>query len=111
MLNNSLINIGARHINHGLYGNFLTGNFNIGYPLNKKIKLIAGIGKSFRSPDGTDLYGYGGNANLEPEESTTRELSMKYKMNENDGFITSIFSNSITNLIESDGSMMQNNNR
>ncbi len=111
MLNNSLINIGARHINHGLYGNFLTGNFNIGYPLNKKIKLIAGIGKSFRSPDGTDLYGYGGNANLEPEESTTRELSMKYKMNENDGFIASIFSNSITNLIESDGSMMQNINR
>ena len=103
--------MGARHINHSLYGDFLTGNLNIGYSLNKKIKLIGGIGKSFRSPDGTDLFGYGGNPNLEPEESTTRELSMKFKVSKNDGFIASVFSNSITNLIESDGSVMQNINR
>ena len=111
MLSDTLFNLGARHINHSLYGDFLTGNLNIGYSLNKNIKLIGGIGKSFRSPDGTDLFGYGGNPNLEPEESTTRELSMKYKVNKNDAFIASVFSNSITNLIESDGSVMQNINR
>jgi len=111
ILSDTLFNLGARHINHSLYGDFLTGNLNIGYSLNKKIKLIGGIGKSFRSPDGTDLFGYGGNPNLEPEESTTRELSMKFKVSKNDGFIASVFSNSITNLIESDGSVMQNINR
>ena len=89
----------------------MTGNINLGYELSKKIKIIAGIGKSFRSPDGTDLYGYGGNPNLEPEESISREISIKYKINNNSGLIATLFNNNITNLIESDGSIMQNINR
>ena len=107
----TLYNIGSRYINHSIYGGFLTGNINLGYELNKKIKIIAGIGKSFRSPDGTDLYGYGGNPNLEPEESISREISIKYKINNNSGLIATLFNNNITNLIESDGSIMQNINR
>ena len=107
----TLYNIGSRYINHSIYGGFLTGNINLGYELSKKIKIIAGIGKSFRSPDGTDLYGYGGNPNLEPEESISREISIKYKINNNSGLIATLFNNNITNLIESDGSIMQNINR
>ena len=107
----TLFNIGSRYINHSLYGGFLTGNFNVGYNLNNKYKIIAGIGKSFRSPDGTDLYGYGGNPNLEPEESISREISLKYKINNASGLIFTLFNNNITNLIESDGSRMLNINR
>ena len=107
----TLYNIGSRFINHSLYGGFLTGNFNIGYNLSDRSKIIAGIGKSFRSPDGTDLYGYGGNPNLEPEESVSREISLKYKLDEKSGLIVTLFNNNITNLIESDGSVMQNINR
>ena len=107
----TLLNIGSRYINHSLYGGFLTGNFNVGYNLSNKSKIIAGIGKSFRSPDGTDLYGYGGNPNLEPEESVSREISLKYKINNASGLIFTLFNNNITNLIESDGSRMQNINR
>ncbi|MDG2106964.1 MAG: TonB-dependent receptor [Gammaproteobacteria bacterium] len=108
---NTLLNIGSRYINHSLYGGFLTGNLNAGYNLSNKSKIIAGIGKSFRSPDGTDLYGYGGNPNLEPEESISREISFKYKINNASGLIFTLFNNNITNLIESDGSIMQNINR
>ena len=106
-----LLNIGSRYINHSLYGGFLTGNLNAGYNLSNKSKIIAGIGKSFRSPDGTDLYGYGGNPNLEPEESISREIAFKYKINNSSGLIFTLFNNNITNLIESDGSTMQNINR
>tara|TARA_B100001564_G_scaffold77408_1_gene61945 strand:- start:338 stop:2110 length:1773 start_codon:yes stop_codon:yes gene_type:complete len=108
---NTLYNLGSRYINHSLYGGFLTGNFNVGYNLSDRSKIIAGIGKSFRSPDGTDLYGYGGNPNLEPEESVSREISLKYKLGNTSGLIVTLFNNNITNLIESDGSVMQNINR
>jgi len=108
---NTLYNIGSRYINHSIYGNFLTGNFNIGYNLSNKSKIIAGIGKSFRSPDGTDLYGYGGNPNLEPEESVSKEISFKHKLNSNSGIIITLFDNRIKNLIESDGTIMQNINK
>ncbi len=108
---NILYNLGSRYINHSLYGGFLTGNFNIGYNLSDRSKIIASIGKSFRSPDGTDLYGYGGNLNLEPEESVSREISLKYKLGNTSGLIVTLFNNNITNLIESDGSVMQNINR
>jgi len=109
-INNTLLNLGFRHINHSLYGDFLTGNLNIGHLLNKNMKLIAGIGKSFRSPDGTDLFGYDGNPNLKPEESITREISLKYKIDNTSSLITTYFNTSISNLIESDGSQMQNIN-
>ena len=75
------------------------------------MKLIVGIGKSFRSPDGTDLFGYGGNPNLKPEESITREISLKYKVDNISSLVTTYFNTSISNLIESDGSQMQNVNK
>lgn len=108
---NQLYNIGSRLINHSLYGEHITGNLSIGHNLSSKSKIIVGIGKSFRSPDGTDLYGYGGNPNLEPEESISREISLKYKINESSGLVATLFNNNLTNLIESDGSKMQNINR
>ncbi|MDG2158873.1 MAG: TonB-dependent receptor [Gammaproteobacteria bacterium] len=109
-MGDALYNIGSRYINHSQYGGFLAGNFNIGYNLTSNSKIIAGIGKSFRSPDGTDLFGYEGNPNLEPEESISREISLKYKINDNSGLIITLFNNNISNLIESDGSIMQNIN-
>ena len=108
--NPMLMNFGGRHINHSLYGDFLTGNVNIGKPINRNMKIILGIGKSFRSPDGTDLFGYNGNADLEPEESVTKEISLKYKINNRSGLVTTYFNTSISNLIESDGPKMRNIN-
>ena len=48
---------------------------------------------------------------MEPEESVSREISVKYKLNDDSGLIATLFNNNITNLIESDGSQMQNINR
>jgi len=108
---NSIINTGLRFINHSRYGNYLTGNINFGYHLNNNTIVTTGLGKSFRSPDGTDLFGYGGNKNLEPEESISTEIGLKYKFSPVNYITLSVFNNDIRNLIESDGSIMQNLNK
>ena len=105
------LNFGSRYINHNSYGDYLTGNLNFSYLLNNQIILSAGIGKSFRPPDGTDRFGYGGNQDLSPEKSISSELALKYKITKYNDFIITFFNNSITNLIESDGSKMQNINK
>tara|TARA_B100000029_G_C17602094_1_gene966185 strand:+ start:2458 stop:4230 length:1773 start_codon:yes stop_codon:yes gene_type:complete len=107
----NIINTGIRLINHSRYGNYFTGNINIGYYINNNLMFTTGLGKSFRSPDGTDLFGYGGNAKLKPEESISAEVGFKYKLEKNNYFSLSIFNNEIRNLIESDGSIMQNLNK
>tara|TARA_B100000949_G_scaffold194114_1_gene178718 strand:- start:228 stop:2006 length:1779 start_codon:yes stop_codon:yes gene_type:complete len=108
---NANINFGSRYIDHDAYGNYLTGNINFSYLFTNRTILSAGIGKSFRPPDGTDRFGYGGNQNLKPEKSISSEISLKHKLSELDNFIITFFNNSISNLIESDGSKMQNINK
>tara|TARA_B100001750_G_C15504146_1_gene599218 strand:+ start:156 stop:1934 length:1779 start_codon:yes stop_codon:yes gene_type:complete len=105
------INFGSRYINHPRYGYYLVGDINVGYLVKKNLYVTAGIGKSFRPPDGTDLLGYGGNQNLKPEKSISSEISLKYQLSNNNHFIISLFNNNINNLIESDGSIMQNINK
>ncbi|MEC9205817.1 MAG: TonB-dependent receptor [Pseudomonadota bacterium] len=107
----SNIHFGSRYINHPKYGDYLTGTVNIGYLINKNLHITGGIGKSFRPPDGTDLFGYGGNENLNPEESVSSEIFLKYRLPSKNNFTALLFNNDISNLIESDGSTMQNINK
>jgi vitamin B12 transporter len=37
-------------------------------------------GTAFKAPDLNDLYGYGGNARLKPEESTSVEIGSKHTL-------------------------------
>ena len=103
-------NIGARNTNHSVYGDFLTGNFNLGKKITDDMLIFGLISKTFRAPDATDLYGYSGNPNLEPEESISHEIGIKTITSFGD-FSVSYFNNDIDNLIESDGSKMQNINK
>ncbi len=108
--NNFDFNIGARNTNHSVYGDFLTGNFNLGKKITDGMLIFGLISKTFRAPDATDLYGYSGNPNLEPEESISHEIGIK-KITSFGDFSVSYFNNDIDNLIESDGSKMQNINK
>ena len=94
-------NIGARNTNHSVYGDFLTGNFNLGKKITDGMLIFGLISKTFRAPDATDLYGYSGNPNLEPEESISHEIGIKTITSFGD-FSVSYFNNDIDNLIESD---------
>ena len=104
-------NFGIRSQNHTTYDNFISGNVGINYYLNQSFVISSSLAKSFRAPDATDLFGYGGNSKLNPEESRASEISMRYKVSDNESFAGTLFHNKITNLIESDGSKMQNINK
>ena len=104
-------NLGIRTQNHSTYNSFTSGNVGINYYLNPRFVISAALAKSFRAPDATDLFGYGGNNKLKPEESRTSEISMRYRISDNESFAGTLFHNKITNLIESDGTKMQNINK
>ena len=109
--NNLSVNLGARFINHSVFNDYTIGNINFGYIINPNLIFTAGVGKSFRPPDATDLFGFSGNSNLNPEKSMTSEIGLKYKHSNDTSVSISIFNNEIKNLIESDGSQMQNINK
>ena len=104
-------NFGVRHINHSVFNDYLTGNFGLGFYVTPNLIIRSSIGKSFRAPDATDLFGYGGNEDLNPEESVASEIGLKYKIDDQSFFKFTAFNNKIKNLIESDGSSMQNINK
>ncbi len=104
-------NFGIRAQNHSTYNSFTSGNVGTNYYLNPRFVISLALAKSFRAPDATDLFGYGGNNKLKPEESRTSEISIKYRISDNESFIGTLFHNNITNLIESDGTKMQNINK
>ena len=104
-------NFGIRAQNHSTYNSFTSGNVGINYYLNPRFVISAALAKSFRAPDATDLFGYGGNNNLNPEESRTSEISIRYIVSDNESFASTLYHNKITNLIESDGTTMQNINK
>ena len=109
--NNLQTNLGIRVQNHSTYNNFTSGNIGINYYINPKLVLSSALAKSFRAPDATDLFGYGGNNKLTPEESKTSEISLRYRISDDESFAGTFFHNRITNLIESDGTKMQNINK
>ena len=104
-------NFGIRAQNHSTYNNFTSGNVGVNYYLNPRFVISAALAKSFRAPDATDLFGYGGNNKLNPEESRTSEISIRYKISDNESFASTLFHNKITNLIEFGGTKMQNVNK
>ena len=104
-------NFGIRAQNHSTYNNFTSGNVGVNYYLNPRFVISAALAKSFRAPDATDLFGYGGNNKLNPEESRTSEISIRYKISDNESFASTFFHNKITNLIEFGGTKMQNVNK
>jgi vitamin B12 transporter len=57
-------------------------------------------GSAFRAPDATDLYGFGGNPDLDPEDSTSYEISYRQALGERQSFSLTAFRNDIDDLID-----------
>ena len=103
----NIVNYGLRQIHHSQFGSFTAGNFGLSLINNDDVYSF-NINRAFRSPDGTDNYGYKGNPNLLPEESLSYEVSMKRFLNKNFMVRGSIFVTDIKNLITVDGAQVQN---
>lgn len=97
-LGNHQLVAGARYTDHDTFGNHTTWNLEYGYLLTRQLKLIAAANTGFRSPSSADRFGFGGNPDLQPEESTNRELALRYQRDKH-LFRLNAFDNRIDNLI------------
>ena len=89
---------GARYTDHETFGNKTTWNLEYGYQLTNQLKMFAAANTGFRAPSSADRFGFGGNPDLKPEESSNRELGLRYQRKQH-SFSLNAFDNRIDNLI------------
>ena len=73
--NNSLIG-SVRESNHDLYGKQLSWNIGFLRLLTEEWAFYLSSGSAFRSPNSSELYGFGSNQKLLPEVSYSREVGL-----------------------------------
>ncbi len=92
--------LAAGFTDHQTFGGHATWNAEIGFALGDATLLTVAAGSAFRAPDATDLYGFGGNAALDPEQSQSYEASLRHDTAGGHRFSVSLFRNEIDDLIE-----------
>jgi vitamin B12 transporter len=92
--------LGAAYTDHETFGGHATWNAEYGYAFGTGSLVTVAAGTAFRAPDATDLYGFGGNPDLEPEESQSFEASWRQAIGERQSFSLTAFRNDIDELIE-----------
>jgi vitamin B12 transporter len=88
------------YTNHETAGDHVTWNGEYGYTLHESTLLYGLAGTGFRAPDATDLYGYGGNPDLDPERSLNIEAGVRRLFDGGHALSLSAFRNEIDDLIE-----------
>lgn len=94
--------VAARYTDHDAFGGHTTWDAGYGYRLSEATRLIASAGTAFRAPDFSDRFGFGGDPDLEPEESRNIELGLRHRLSPAQRLTLSVFRNDIDNLIEFD---------
>lgn len=106
---------GVRRGEDQQFGEYWTGNVELGYVLIKKyLHLMTSFGTGFKSPNFNDLYWpkgkyYSGNENLNPEESQTWEIGVSGEIAQLNWSING-FHTMINGLISYDSSCFCSNN-
>lgn len=93
--------VGVRVEDNDQFGTHTVGQGAIRYQLLPTTSIYANIGSAFRAPSGNDLYGYGGNPDLNPEESLSYEIGLDQKLNYGITTGISLYSTKVDNLINS----------
>lgn len=94
--------LAARYTDYEGFGGHLTWDAEYGYWLTGATRLTAAVGTAFRAPDQTDRFGFGGNPDLEPEESRNVELGLRHRFSPAQRASLQLFQNDIDDLIEFD---------
>jgi vitamin B12 transporter len=92
--------LGAAYTDHETFGGHATGNIEYGYAFDAGRLLSISVGSGFRAPDATDLYGFGGNTDLDPEESVSGEISWRQSIGERQSYSLTAFRTDIDDLID-----------
>jgi vitamin B12 transporter len=88
-----------RWTRHDSFGDHLTWNLGYGHRLSEATRLRASAGTAFRAPSGTDLYGYGGNPALEPEQSRGVEIGINHRLDAHSSIDLAAYHSRLHNLI------------
>lgn len=91
--------LSARYTDDEFSKDKTTWNVAYGYRVLPKTRVFASAATAFRSPDSTDLFGFGGNRDLRPEESRNIEAGLKHQFNRAHGIQITAFHNKIDDLI------------
>lgn len=94
--------LAARLTDHETFGNHVTWNAEYSISLNERWSFRIGGGHAFRAPDATDLFGFGGNRDLEPETADEWQAGIRYRPNARHAFGLELYYNDIDALIEFD---------
>lgn len=92
--------LGVAYTDHETFGGHVTWNAGLGFDVGSGGMIVASAGTGFRAPDATDLYGFGGNPDLDPEESVSYELGYRQAIGENQSVSLTAFRNDIDDLID-----------
>ena len=74
--------LGVAYTDHETFGSQETWNLEYGFEFAGGALVAASAGTGFRAPDATDLYGFGGNPDLDAEESLSFELRYRQPLGE-----------------------------
>ena len=92
--------LAAAYLDHETFGGHETWNAAYGFAIGGSAHVTLAAGTAFRAPDATDLYGFGSNPELEPEESQSYEISYRQQLGERQSFSLTAFRNDIDDLID-----------
>lgn len=90
--------VSARTDDNEQYGSYSTYGLDWGINIGSSTKLTASYGEAFHAPTYSDLYGFGGNPELEPEESVNTEIGIR-SQNQDYQWALYLFNNDIESLI------------
>jgi vitamin B12 transporter len=89
------------YTDHDTAGSAVTWNAEYGYTFNaQRTRAFALAGSGFRAPDASDRYGFGGNPDLEPEQSENYEIGLRHALSDAQSLSLSAFHTEIDDLID-----------
>lgn len=93
--------LGIRVEDNEKYGTHTVAQGAVRYQLLPTTSVYANIGTAFKAPTLNDMYGSGGNSQLDPEESISYEIGVDQKLNHNISTGISAYYTEVDHLIES----------
>ncbi len=100
--------VGVRLEDNEKFGTHTVAQGAIRYQLLPLTSVYANIGSAFKAPTLNDLYGFGGNQDLKPEESLSYEIGFDQQLAYNIRTGLSLYTTKVDNLINYGISQMEN---
>ncbi|EOR09697.1 TonB-dependent receptor [Acinetobacter sp. ANC 3926] len=102
--------VGVRVEDNEKFGTHTVAQGSVRYQVLPLTSVYANIGSAFKAPTLNDMYAYGGNPDLKPEESLSYEIGLDQKLAYNISTGLSLYTTEVDNLIDFDGVLNQMRN-